>query len=412
MLHPDPQQEARFFQIVHDYFDLERDTARHYGHGEYTLARMDRLAEVAGHPERGLRIVHVAGTKGKGSTCFFLAELLRTAGVRCGVYSSPHLLTVRERFRIDGSPVGYGDLLAGAAEYRDEVSRAGIRPTLFEFMTVLALRLFLRAGCRVAVLETGIGGLMDATNYVVAPAACAITSISYDHVQLLGNTLAEIAAQKAGILKAGVPAVLGAQPYREAAAVVRATARRVGAPLHPPVPAAALARWPLGDAPSFLCENFRTALALCRVLGVRPEPARFRMPEMPGRFQVLREAPPVVIDAAHNADSAERLVAALGQRFPGVRFVTVLGVVAGKDTAGIFRALCPVTHEFLFTHPRTTYKGSELTALTDLARAAGVAFRVAPRLASASELPASEPLLFTGSFFTASIGAELVAARA
>jgi dihydrofolate synthase/folylpolyglutamate synthase len=148
------------------------------------------------------------------------------------------------------------------------------------------------------------------------------------------------------------------------------------------------------------------------VLGIRAEPARFELPPLPGRFQLLRRTPPVVIDAAHNADSARRLAAALAAAFPGVRFTVVLGVVQGKDVAGIFRELQPVAAEFVLTHPRNPGKGSELPALQRLAAAAGSPHRTLPELVRAEQLPGGAALLFTGSFFTALIGAELFGAAA
>lgn len=406
----DPLREAEFFALFRDYYDLERNTGRHYGQGEYTLERMDALARLAGHPEQRLRLVHVAGTKGKGSTCYFAAALLHAAGIRCGTYTSPHLRTVRERFQIDGQWVDYDLLLREGQDFRDTLRSSGMQPTLFEIMTVLALRIFARQECTWAVVETGIGGLLDATNYFL-PEACAITAVSLDHTQLLGSTIAEIAAQKAGIIKPGVPVVCGRQPYSEAERIIRDTAARLRAPVFTPVANAALDAWPVAALPDFLRENFCSALRIAETLGLSPLPAVFHLPSLPARFECLRRVPPLVIDAAHNADSAARLAASLAQAWPGTAFTTVLGITAGKDVEGIFRALVPVTGEFILTHPRTRDKGSELPHLQDLALAAGVRYRVIEEISDARQLPGDAALLFTGSFFTALIGDALFGAQ-
>jgi len=277
-------------------------------------------------------------------------------------------------------------------------------------MTMLGLRLAADAGCRWCVLETGIGGRLDATNFIPPPACCVITPVSLDHVPLLGTSAAEIAAEKAGILKAGVPLVLAPQPFPEAEAVIRAAAARLRCPVIDTLDRSETdaGYWPEYPRwPAFLRENFRTALAVCDVLGIRPDPARFRAPALRARFELLRDEPPVLLDAAHNADSARRLAEALRETWPARPFTIVLGVVQGKDATGIFRELRTVAGEFILTHPRNADRGSELATLQTLAAAAGVPYRVIPDLQSAADLPADHPLLFTGSFFTALIGEEL-----
>ncbi len=405
----DPHFEQRFFDLFNAYYDLEANTARRYGQGEYTLERMAALAKLAGNPERKLRIIHVAGTKGKGSTSFFIGALLEAAGKRCGVFTSPHLTTVRERFQLDGDWIPYPVLLDAAEEWERQVLESGIKgATLFEMMTVLALRIFVDAGCEYAVMETGIGGLLDATNYVQSPVCTVITPISFDHTQLLGDTVAKIAAQKAGIIKPGVPVVCSHQPFDEAEAVIIETAIASGCPLMTPELEAACRHWPeITILPAFLRENFLTALRVMEVLRLKPRPAAFALPEMPARFECVRETPPVILDAAHNADSARRLAEALAAAYPGVKFTVVLGVVAGKDCEGIFQALRPAASEFILTNPENPQKGSELEGLRALCVKHGVPHRVLPSIGGAADLPEDEPLLFTGSFFTASAGARI-----
>src|SRR5688572_26401514 len=196
---------------------------------------MRALVAELGHPERAFRSVHVAGTNGKGSVTAMVDAALRAAGHRSARYTSPHLVDLTERFAIDGRAVSGADLGAAAADVRDAIEslvRDGtleVRPTFFEATTAIAFELFKRAGVDVAVLEVGLGGRLDATN-VVSPTLTAITSIAFDHQRYLGTTLREIAREKAGIIKPGVPVVVGMVPD-DADAVIQQIARERGSEL-------------------------------------------------------------------------------------------------------------------------------------------------------------------------------------
>jgi dihydrofolate synthase/folylpolyglutamate synthase len=403
----DPQREQAFFSLFSRYYDLEHNTARRYEPTEYTLERMLPLAAAIGHPEKHLKVLHVAGTKGKGSTCHFTAALLASAGRSCGLFASPHLVTVRERFLLNGKLIDYDLLLQHAAACEEELRRRDLTPTLFEIMTLLALRIFVAAGCEYAVLEAGIGGRLDATNYVAHPVACAITPVSLDHMELLGSTVEAIAAEKAGIIKPGVPLVLAAQPFPGAERVVRQRAAALGATVHEPAPDRDVQPFdPAASLVPFLRQNLGVALALCRAADVIPDPSRFVRPELRARCEVLCTAPLVVLDAAHNADSARRLVEALRQRWPTTRWTLVLGVVKGKDTAGIIRELAALNAHFVLTRPHTM-RESDLVGLETQARAAGLEVEVIPDLQHPAQLGQADALVFTGSFFTALIGEKL-----
>lgn len=403
-------REAAFFAILSRYLDLERDTSRSYSPAAYSLERMPHLARLADNPERQLGLIHVAGTKGKGSTCHFLSALLVASGQRVGTFASPHLRTVRERFLIDGQLVGYGPLLEQAHELAEAIERESLSPGFFEILTVLGLRLFVREGCLLAVVETGIGGRLDATNYIRSPLCTAITPISYDHTQILGDTIEAIAAEKAGILKPGVPLVLGRQPFPAAEQTILAQAAALGVPVERPVPLEQARAWLPEDAADFMAENFATALRVCQVLGYEPNRADFRMPELRGRFEIIRRDPLVVLDAAHNADSARRLAEAVRRRFPGLAWTVVLGVAKGKDIAGIVRELSAIEADFILTNPRPP-KASGLAELAEAARAAGLRHRIVEQITRPQDLPGDRPLLFTGSFFAALIGEELFSRR-
>lgn len=406
----DQGREAAFFDLLSRYLDLERDTSRSYAAGEYSLERMPLLARLAGNPERQLGIVHVAGTKGKGSTCHFLTCLLTAAGQRVGTFASPHLSTVRERFLLDGGLIDYAPLLEQTRELAAKIEAADLSPGFFEILTVLGLQLFVRAGCRLAVVETGIGGRLDATNYIQNPLCTAITPVSLDHMQILGDTVGEIAAEKAGILKPGVPLVLAKQPFPAAEKVILDRARELGVPVERPVPLAEARNWLPADTPDFLLENFTVSLRVCQLLGYEPRRADFRMPELRGRFEIIQRDPLVLLDAAHNADSARRLAEALRQRFPGQSWTVVVGVAKGKDVPGIVRELAAIDGEFVLTNPRPP-KASGLAELVAAARDTGIRYRVIDQIQTPADLPGGRPLLFTGSFFAALIGEELYSHR-
>ena len=401
-----PQFEQAFFALFQDYYDFERTALPGPRPGEYSLARMMPLVALAGHPERRVRVLHVAGTKGKGSVCHLLCALLVADGRHVGMFTSPHLATVRERFRLDGELIDYASLLAAGNRFARELQDAQLQPSLFEIMTLLSMRLFAEAGCEFAILETGIGGLLDATNYVPAPECCVITPVSLDHAQLLGPEIADIARQKAGIIKPGVPLVCARQPFPDAAAVIRDTAARQKAPFFEAAPPARVSTWTETPLPPFQKQNLGTALQVCAVLGIEPDPVRFRMPELRARCECICKVPLVLLDAAHNAHSAQELVRAVKELYPGTHFTLVLGIVKHKDVAGIYAALRELSSDFIFTHPHTP-KPSALPELLECTRHDSATVRVTASITSLDDLPAGRNLLFTGSFFTALIGEKL-----
>ena len=401
------ERERDFFELFHEYFDLEKDVGKQHDTQNYSLDRMYPLAALAGNPERQLKIIHVAGTKGKGSTCFYLTALLNAAGHSCGVFTSPHLLTVRERFQVNNQLLSYDALEAAAIPLCQRIKAAGLHPSLFEIFTILALQLFAQAGLEYAVLETGIGGLLDATNYVNNKLITIITPLSYDHTALLGNTIEEIALQKAGILREGIPLVLANQPYPAAETTVLATAHDKNVPVYRTDNHVDIASFlPPGTAP-FLVENFCVAYRAVELLNLCPAPAHFQPPTLRARFEVLRDEPPVILDAAHNADSIHQLTRAIGECYPGRHFVCVLGCVPGKDICGIVKGLQGLDAEFILTNPDTP-RGSALPQLLEEFQKNSLKIlKVKENITSLSDLPADQPLLFTGSFFTALIGAKL-----
>lgn len=308
-----------------------------------------RLAAAAGDPHRRLRFIHVAGTNGKGSTCAFLESAYRHAGRRVGLYTSPHLVSFRERIQFNRTWIPEADLarLATAARGRIEAGVTDGPATLFEVATVMALEWFAEQGCDLVVWETGLGGGLDATN-IVTPLASVITNIGWDHMDVLGDSLAKIAAEKAGIIKPGVPVVTGAEgPALE---VIRAVAARSRAPLrivHQDDADTAFARSAgLPLAGEHQVRNAALAVAAVRVL----EPvlpvceaallAGLRGTEWPGRFQLLRRgAHRLLLDGAHNAAGVAALADTLVRQFPGERPALVAGMLADKQLGEMVRLL-------------------------------------------------------------------------
>jgi dihydrofolate synthase/folylpolyglutamate synthase len=311
------------------------------------LARVRRVLALRGHPERRVPSVLVAGTNGKGSVATMIAAGLRG---RVGLFTSPHMHRFVERFRIGGRPVGEARLARAITELKRTLDTRGTPPlTFFEICTVLAFELF--QDCDVIVLEVGLGGRLDATN-VVTPLVSVISSIALDHTDWLGPTLAHIAREKAGILKRGVPVVVGTREP-EALRVIRARARRLAAPLQ------CIERdfAPALDAPlpgAFQADNFALARAALRVLPARFRAARpnFARVRWPGRLELLPGAPDVLCDAAHNPHAAEALAAHLAQlHYP--RRVLLFGAMRDKEHDVMITLLRPHVDAMVFARAHT-----------------------------------------------------------
>jgi dihydrofolate synthase/folylpolyglutamate synthase len=297
------------------------------GGAKFGIDRMRLFAAALGHPERAVPCIHVAGTNGKGSVAAMLESIFRAAGWRTGLYTSPHLVRLGERVRVDGRILTEAEIAAYTAELRpiaDRLAAAGgedDRPSFFEFMTAMAFLQFSRRRCDIAIIEVGLGGRLDATN-IVEPAVSVITSIGLDHGEFLGYTLEEVAGEKAGIIKPGRPVVIGRMPA-VAEAVIRAKAIAQGSLLVSIAPAYGedLARYPATNlAGDYQRWNAATATAVTRLL-----PAHWRLTDAcvaqglqavdwPGRWQSVRlGGRRVVLDASHNPEGAQMLEANLAR---------------------------------------------------------------------------------------------------
>ena len=341
---------------------LARLTSLHPRLMDLSLDRLHALLAKLGHPERRLPpVIHVAGTNGKGSTCAFLRAITEAAGWRVHVFTSPHLVRFNERFRVAGQIVS--DDVLNATMAHVEALNAGEPITLFEVITAAAFQMFAQQPADLCVLEVGLGGRGDATNIIPAPAATAITSISLDHKELLGDTLAAIAFEKAGIMKPNVPVAIGAQPS-EVAAVLLARADRVGAPvmlrgrdwsIEPfrytdsrgslPLPA-------LGLPGAHQWDNAGIAIAALRASGLPVPDAAFgpgvAATEWPARLQRLRGRltallPPeweLWLDGGHNPGAGEVLAEHL-RGWTDQPTHLIVGLNQNKDGAGFLRPLIP-----------------------------------------------------------------------
>ena len=398
------------------------------------LERIEALLDALGHPERRLRIVQVGGTNGKGSVAVMAASVLKAAGFRVGLYTSPHLCSFRERIRIEGRAISREAVVEGVEQLWPPVER--VEPTVFEAVTALALAYFARREVELVVLEVGMGGRLDATT-VGRPLVSVIAPVDYDHQAFLGWSLEEIAREKAAIIRSGV-AVAASQAdvvtdilCRRAAAVGvplwlegrDLSATRCSRDLSGQRLSLAGPGWSLEDLVVPLGGNFQLQNALLAVAAVKALAAHglavsdahiregLSRVRWPGRFEVIGRDPWLVLDGAHNPAGAQALAASLKDAFGDRPKTLIVGISADKDRAGILKALVPVAARLILTastNPRAT-PPEELRALLPPTE---VPVEVAPSVPEALALALSPPvtpiICVTGSLFTV---AEVLAAR-
>ncbi|HEV3060679.1 MAG TPA: folylpolyglutamate synthase/dihydrofolate synthase family protein [Vicinamibacterales bacterium] len=362
---------------------------------KFGLDNMRAIVAALGHPERTFRSVHIGGTNGKGSVTAMVDAGLRAAGHRVARYTSPHLVALNERFVVDGRAVDDDTMVAAIASVRDVVEalrRDGaleVHPTFFEVTTAVAFEIFRRASVELAVVEVGLGGRLDATN-VIIPEACAITSIDFDHEQYLGSSLGVIAWEKAGILKPGVPVVLGGLDP-EAAARIEEVANEIGAPIVR-TSASDLGERAVGLSGQHQRGNAAVALGLLEVLnrrGITVPPAAVDAALLethwPGRLDLRRlpDGRELLMDAAHNPAGAAALAQYLRAQ-PGPSLPLVFAAMRDKNIVGMFRALLPAVASLTLTRA-TSPRSAEPDGLAQAAR------EIAPSLEIAVErsLPAA-----------------------
>jgi dihydrofolate synthase/folylpolyglutamate synthase len=376
-------QELNYSQAeeyLNNFVNYEQIPGITYAPPGYSLRHVEELLNRIGNPQLAPSTIHIAGTKGKGSVAAMITNILTSSGYRTGLYTSPHFHTLRERISIDGSLISEAAFAATMAEVKPFIESmkqdtAFRQLTYFEALTVLAFAYFQKKHVGFQVLEVGLGGRLDATNVVPNPTVCIITSISLDHTQILGNTLEEIAREKAGIIKSGCWVVISPQP-EEAASVISDVCRekeakvvqigkdvswhKTGGDLHHQslvivtttneyqvdIPL-------LGD---FQLENVATAVAASEILASEGFPISpvdmsrgLAQVKWPGRFQIMQEHPTVVIDGAHNVASMKRLVDNIKSYFAHKRIFLVFGTSCDKDIPGIVNELVSLSPQVIVT---------------------------------------------------------------
>ncbi|MGD0252728.1 MAG: folylpolyglutamate synthase/dihydrofolate synthase family protein [Verrucomicrobiota bacterium] len=367
-----------YAQAVQFLYDL-----RLFG-AKFGLENTFKLAALAGHPQNQLRFIHVAGTNGKGSTCAMLESIYRAAGLRTGLFTSPHLVSFRERIQVNRQLISENEVVRLVEEIQPLLKQfpADHHPTFFEVVTVMALKFFAEQKSDLVIWETGLGGRLDATN-VVTPLASVITNIAFEHQQWLGDTLEKIAAEKAGIIKPGVP-VITAADEPEALKVIEEVARKQNAPLtmvngrdvalRRPDSAARCPYLPLlGEHQKI---NAMLALAAVEVLQnkipVSHEAIRTGLSKVnwPGRLQLVTRplGQKLLLDGAHNVAGAKVLRAALEEHFKLAKHTLILGMLQDKDWRHICETLAPLAVRIL-TVPVSSERSADARELAAACRA-------------------------------------------
>ena len=421
---------------LYSHVDHERARLVRYDRRTFNLDRMRRLLHGVGDPQEQLRFVHVAGSKGKGSTVAMLASMLQRCGYTIGAFTSPHLVDLRERVQVNGQMISHADITEAFKAVRAASEELGDdRPSFFEIMTAAGLLHFADQAVDLAILEVGLGGRLDSTN-VIEPEACGITQISLDHTNILGQTVEEIAAEKAGIMKEGVP-VLSVAQEPAAARALEAAAERVGAPLEV-----------VGRDIDFSCRfeadkelgkharvclttpeesydhlavplqgehqalNCGLALALLHKLRERG----FVAPEhklieglaetkLPGRMEIAWDQPRILLDGAHNAASIKALIRSVGAHVPYDSLVVIFGCGEDKDVTGMLKQISLGADKVIFTRAKGNPRALDpAELLTRFQEVSGKMAQTAEKLPDALNLAAravgrEDLICITGSFY-------------
>jgi dihydrofolate synthase/folylpolyglutamate synthase len=415
--------------------DFERARSIKYGEQTFKLDRMRKLLAALGNPQEKVKTVHVAGTNGKGSTVTMVASMLRAAGYATGVYTSPHLIDIRERIQIDGHLIAKTDFVEMVREVAKAAEKIGEQPTFFEIMTAAGFCHFAEKAVDIAVIEVGLGGRLDSTN-VITPLVSIITGIDLDHTKLLGATKQQIAREKAGIFKKGVPALFFEQEP-EVDAVMREVAAEVGADLrivnkdiefssrfcvtpdlgphtrvcmytktsrleHVPVPMP-------GEHQAANCGLALAAIDVLKGFGFEvPDDkltAGLAATKVPGRMELVSQRPRILCDGAHNPSAMNALMRCVGAHVPYDSMVCVFGCCADKDIGEMIDKVNLGADKVIFTRAATTPRAASPEDLqklfqersgkmSQIARSVPEAIEMAIRAVSREDL-----ICVTGSFY-------------
>lgn len=382
---------------------------------EVSKIMLDKL----GHPEENLSYVHVAGTNGKGSVCAFLNSVFHKAGLTVGCFTSPHLTDFRERITVNKKMIE-----------KEEVERIGnellavsygVTPTMFDYCLMLAVLYFKEKQCDIAIIETGLGGRLDSTNALGHPLVSVITRIGYDHMAVLGNSLTEIAGEKAGILKPGVPVVFAPQE-QEVLEVLKKAQRncnpasdctneqcshnsilvkeediKLAQSMQPGLPGA------------YQYENAAAAILAAkeyfRICGSHAEESIMQIiregihdAHWPGRMELLSKHPFLLVDGAHNSSGVHALRVSLEQMYGGQKFHFIMGVMADKDYEGMIEELFPIARDFVTVTPESE-RALQAEVLAEKIRARGISAKSIPDTAGIKDLLSEEKTVAFGSLY-------------
>ncbi len=421
----------RFLATLSNY---ERMRIVRYNSQNFDLDRMRTLLRKLGNPQDQFRSVHVAGTKGKGSTCAMIAAMLEGNGLKVGLYTSPHLIDIRERIQINGEMIPQEQFSRLVRLVEPMVTHSRPTPTYFDVLTAIAFKYFAEQKVDIVVVETGLGGRLDSTN-VIKPEVTAITNISKDHMAQLGSTLDKIAEEKAGIFKAGIPAVTVMQPP-EAEAALKRIAEKVGAPLdiagktiefsyrfessrmlgphnrvclttpnsrfeHLAVPL-------LGEHQALNCGLALAVVDRLKLRGFALNDSRsmegLAKTKIPGRMEMLSTNPRVLVDGAHNAASIDAMMRGIGQHIPYDSMVVIFGCCSDKDVAGMLERITSGADKVIFTSVNNVRSADPEELAARYVELYGKMAQVAPTLSAALEIAnravTKEDLIcITGSFY-------------
>jgi len=425
---------TRALRYLSTLTDHERLRIVRYNTQTFDLERMRNLLKKLGNPHEQFKSIHVAGTKGKGSTCAMTAAMLQACGYKVGLYTSPHLIDIRERMQVNGEMIPQPELARLVRLLEPIVTRMKPMPSFFDVFTAIAFKYFAEQHVDIAVVETGLGGRLDSTN-VIKPEVAAITSISKDHMQQLGHTLPKIAEEKAGIFKTGIPAITVLQePAVED--VLRRAAEKVGAPFditgktiefsyrfessrmmgphnriclttpnsrfeHLAVPL-------IGEHQAINCGLALSILDKLKTRGFNITDSKamegLAKTTIPGRMEMISTVPRIIVDGAHNAASVDAMMRAIGQHIPYDSMVVIFGCCADKDIPGMLERITSGADKVIFTKIDSVRTADPEELAARYIELYGKMAQVAPTLKDALEIAnravTKEDLIcITGSFY-------------
>ena len=425
---------------LYSFVDYSLTKQLRYSAEKFNLQRMRDLMILMGNPHQKYPVVHIAGTKGKGSTSVLIAAVLQNAGFKVGLYTSPHLHDYCERIQVNQVPISHVGLVRQVNSIQSQVA-AVPEITTFEITTAIGFQYFAEQKVDIAIVEVGLGGRLDATN-VVNPILSVITSLSYDHMNILGDTIEKIAIEKGGIIKKNIPVVIAPQGFPEVKSVLEDIARtnesqiifvdkeytytsqshslegqqfslsRISLSKQKPI------NYSISLLGYHQIENAATARAALEVITAKGfmitednVAEGFRSANWPCRFEIIKKKPLIIVDSAHNVDSAEKLQATVKEYLKNEKVTLIFGASEDKDIRGMFEALFPVVDDIIVTksiHPRAFEPENLAEIASQLKREVKISQSIEEALELGTGKSANDVVLITGSIFVAAAAKEII----